>query len=126
MHPAGRDGENLAVRFLKKRGYRIIRRNFTCRAGEIDIIARDGDTLVFVEVKSRRSSDVASPELSVTPVKQRRISMAAVEFRRRRRLFDINCRFDIISIVMPEGEEPEIKIFPDAFPLRLPGRGRAF
>ena len=119
-HPAGEGGEKLAARFLKKRGYKIIRRNYSCNTGEIDIIARDGDCLVFVEVKSRKSDDGIAPELAVTPQKQRRISMAAVEYRNRRRLFDVNCRFDVVSIIMPEGEEPEIKLFPDAFPLRLP------
>jgi len=69
----GRKGEDIAVAFLERRGYRIIRRNYRCPYGEMDIVARDGDVLAFVEVKTRRSRRYGMPEESITPAKQARL-----------------------------------------------------
>jgi putative endonuclease len=76
----GQEGEALAARHLKKNGYRIIEKNYRTKLGEIDIIAKDKDTLVFVEVKSRRSWQFGNPKAAVTPRKQRKISMVALHY----------------------------------------------
>ena len=73
----GSRGELLAAGYLRRQGYAILRTNWRCRRGEIDIIARDGATLVFVEVRTRRSANLGSPEESVTPAKQRRLAELA-------------------------------------------------
>ena len=73
----GSRGELLAAGYLRRQGYTILRTNWRCRRGEIDIIARDGATLVFVEVRTRRSTNLGSPEESVTPAKQRRLAELA-------------------------------------------------
>jgi len=68
----GKKGEEVAIRFLKKSGYRILSRNYVCKLGEIDVIAKEKDTLVFVEVKTRTSTTFGPPQLAVNPTKQRR------------------------------------------------------
>ena len=73
----GARGEELAVRYLKNRGYRILERNYRIKLGEIDIIARDRNTLVFVEVKARSSNRFGHPKSAITPQKQRKISMVS-------------------------------------------------
>ncbi len=88
-------------------------RGYRTRYGEIDLIARDGDTLVFVEVKSRRQG---VPAEAVTLEKQRRISLAALHFLRKHGLLDVRCRFDVVAIVWPdEHGAPEIEHIPNAF-----------
>lgn len=98
----GNLGEELAANFLAARGYRILERNFRCRGGEVDIIARDpGDkSLVFVEVKARRGLTYGVPQLAVTPFKQRQISKAALTWLSKNRLHDTNARFDVIAILL--------------------------
>ena len=76
----GKAGEDLAVRYLKKKGYKVLEQNYTCPVGEIDIIARDKKTIVFVEVKTRRSMSYGSARLAITPHKQRKISMTALYY----------------------------------------------
>lgn len=120
---AGRKGEDLAVRFLKKNGYSILERNYTCSSGEIDIVACEGDTVCFVEVKSRGSEDYGSPECGVTRAQMRRISNAALSYLTRKGVLDADCRFDVVSVLMPaEDAEPEIELHRGAFPptIRLP------
>lgn len=109
----GDRGERAAARHLRRRGLRIITRNYRTPQGEIDLIARDGDTLVFVEVKSRRQG---TPAEAVTPEKQRRLTLAALHFMKRHDLLDCPCRFDVVAVVWPEGRRrPEIEHFPAAF-----------
>ena len=98
----GNLGEELAANFLAARGYRILERNFRCKGGEVDIIARDpGDkSLVFVEVKARRGLTYGVPQLAVTPFKQRQISKAALTWLSKNRLHDTNARFDVIAILL--------------------------
>ncbi len=74
----GKKGEELALRFLKKRGYRIIEKNYVCKMGEMDIIAKEKDTLVFVEVKTRTSTTFGPPQLAVNPTKQMQLSKVAL------------------------------------------------
>jgi putative endonuclease len=118
----GNEGERAAARYLRRRGLRIITRNYRTTRGEIDLIARDGDTLVFVEVKTRRAG---RPAEAVTPQKQRRLTLAALNFLRRFELLEQRCRFDVVAVVWPDGaRSPTIEHIPNAF--EPPGRGQFF
>lgn len=111
----GSRGERMAARYLKRQGLRVLARNVRAGGGELDLIARDGDTLVFVEVKTRRSGD---PAEAVTSDKQKTLTRAALAFLRRHRLLDAQCRFDVVAIVWDEsqGGPPQIQHLRDAFP----------
>ena len=110
----GKKGEEVALRFLKKKGYRVIERNYVCKMGEVDIIAKEKDTLVFIEVKTRTSTAFGPPQLAVTPAKQMQISKAAWSFLKEKRIEDVKARFDVVAILIrPEGEE--IELIRDAF-----------
>jgi putative endonuclease len=100
----GKQGEDLACSELRRRGYAIIARRFRTRAGEIDIVARDGTTLVFVEVKARRSLAFGTPLEAISRVKQRRLCAMAMEYLGRAAPRAAACRFDVVSVrldVMP-------------------------
>jgi putative endonuclease len=112
----GTRGEEIATAYLKRRNYRVLETNYRCRCGEIDIIARDGSVLVFVEVKTRRTATYGPPELSVTPFKQRQISKAALTYLVKNRLMECNARFDVIG-VLPRENPPRIDHIKDAFDL---------
>jgi len=112
----GQQGESLAARYLKKHGYRILENNYRTPMGEIDIIARDGDTLVFVEVKARRSGRYGPPQAAVTHRKQRRISMAALHYLKTTGRAQARARFDVVAI-SGSGKHPEIDIIKNAFEL---------
>jgi putative endonuclease len=115
----GKKGEEKALRFLKKRGYRIIEQNYVCKMGEMDIIAKEKDTLVFVEVKTRTSMAFGPPQLAVTKFKQRQLSKVALNFLKEKRLEDVKARFDVVAILLaPEGED--IELIRDAFDLQYP------
>ena len=101
---------------------RVILRGYRTPHGEIDLIARDGDTLVFVEVKSRRRGQ---PAEAVTTEKQRRLTLAALDFLKRHRLLEVNCRFDVVAIVWPdERKSPTIEHIRAAFD--AVGRGQMY
>lgn len=110
----GDRGENLAARFLRDLGYRIIHRNFNCELGEIDIVARDGKTLVFVEVKTR-SYDDPSPEDQVHVRKQQKLTRVAKAFLSRYGTPQPPARFDVVAVIWPEGRDPIIRHVPHAF-----------
>ncbi|HID96241.1 MAG TPA: YraN family protein [Candidatus Latescibacteria bacterium] len=110
----GSKGEGLAAEFLKRKGFRILERNYRTRAGEIDIIARKGDTLVFVEVKTDRSGQFGPPETWVTPAKQRQIAKMATWYINSKRIMGVDLRFDVIGISFKEGGR-EINHIEDAF-----------
>lgn len=113
----GKKGEEIALRFLKKNGYRILQRNYVCKLGEVDIIAREKDTLAFVEVKTRTSTTFGPPQLAVNASKQMQLSKAALSFIKEKRLEEMKARFDVVAILLrPEGEE--IELIRDAFDLR--------
>jgi putative endonuclease len=112
----GERGENLAVWYLKKNGYKIIEQNYRNRLGEIDIVARDKKTIVFVEVKSRKSIRYGSPKWAVTPKKQRRISMVALYYLKDTRQTDAKARFDVVAITSNH-DAPRIEIVKNAFDL---------
>ncbi|MEG0323759.1 MAG: YraN family protein [Raoultibacter sp.] len=95
----GSRGEEAAVRFLERRGFEILERNWTCPAGEADIIAQDGCTLVFVEVKTRSNTDKGLPEEAVNKDKRTRYEHIATSFLRTYDTVDISVRFDVVSIL---------------------------
>jgi putative endonuclease len=109
----GREGEDRAAKFLAKRGYRILERNYRTRSGEIDLIALDRGVVVFVEVKTRTSNAFGAPELAVTPQKQRRMLKAALGYMKYRKLHQVPCRFDVVAISGAAG--PEVELIQNAF-----------
>jgi len=112
-------GEELAVSFLERNRYRILERNYRCKGGEVDIVARDprDKSLVFVEVKARRGLSYGVPQLAVTPFKQRQISKAALTWLAKHRHQDTNARFDVIAILWADGGAPTIEHIVNAFEL---------
>lgn len=109
----GKNGEDLAVEYLVNKGYKILERNWRSGHKEIDIIAMDGDTLVVVEVKYRKSLDFGDPDIAVGVMKQRMLIYAAEAYLNYRNL-DVEVRFDILSMVItPQGEN--IEHIEDAF-----------
>lgn len=110
----GRTGEDLAVRYLEKQGYVIVERNYRNRIGEIDIIARDGEYLVFTEVKTRRSNRYGSPFDAVDFRKQRQISKVALAFMTQHRCLEVMVRFDVVAVHL-EGQSSRVEVMENAF-----------
>ena len=110
----GDRGENRAARYLRERGYKILIRNFRCPLGEIDIVARDGRTLVFVEVKTRTEDDPL-PEDQVNGFKRHQITKAAKFYLGRYGVPQPPSRFDVVAVVWPDGKDPQIRHTPHAF-----------
>lgn len=110
MRGLGNKGEDYAVKLLKKARYKIKDRNFTVRGGEIDIVAEDGDTLVFVEVKLRKNTDYGTPAEFVGAVKQRRLIYAAECYIGAHGLYDTDVRFDVVEIVGKTDENGKLKV----------------
>lgn len=103
----------MAADYLIGRGYKIIERNFVCRLGEIDIIARDGEYLVFAEVRSRHSATALDPAFSVNRRKQRKIAQVAQIYLSKHYRTDPPCRFDVVLVTV--GPPAEVELIPDAF-----------
>lgn len=112
----GSRGEQLAADFLISLGYGILHRNYRRKFGEIDIIAKDGKTLVFAEVKTRSSSLFGAPAAAVTRKKQQQISRVAEDYLARNDLFHLAARFDVLSVIV-DGKEVHIDHIPNAFDL---------
>jgi putative endonuclease len=112
----GKSGEDAAVRFLKKNGYKILEQNYRTQLGEIDIIARDRQTIVFIEVKTRRSLEYGSPKMAITPKKQRNISMTALYYLKINNQSHADARFDVVT-VLTGGGQADIDIVKNAFEL---------
>ena len=112
----GKESESLAVLHLKKNGYKILEQNYRNKLGEIDIIAKEKGTLVFVEVKARRSDLFGNPKWAVTPKKQRKISMVALYYLKATKQIHVKARFDVISISSAQ-DNPRIEIVKNAFEL---------
>jgi putative endonuclease len=110
----GLEGEKLAVRHLKRLGYRIICRNYRSPLGEIDIIARHRGVLVFVEVKSRSTETFGSPKLAVTPAKQRKLSQVAWHYLQQHNLVEASARFDVVTISRSRSA-PHLEVIENAF-----------
>ena len=107
-------GEDLACGELQRRGYVILARRYRTRHGEIDIIAREAGTVVFVEVKARRGDAYGGAAVAVTAWKQRRIARMAEDFLARRELLDAPCRFDVVSVDF-DAAGPRIEVYTNAF-----------
>ena len=110
----GKTGEDLACRELERRGYAILARRYRLRIGEIDIVCRDGETTVFVEVKARGGREFGEAAEAVTAAKRRRIAMVAVDYLTKHHLTDRPCRFDVVSIHV-DGGVPKVEVFRNAF-----------
>ena len=112
----GQRGEAEAARFLKRLGYQILARGSRLSPGELDLVALDGRTIVFVEVKTRQSSEAGNPCEAVDDKKQRRLTRLAVTFMKRHGLLEYPGRFDVIAITWPPGKgKPKIEHFVNAF-----------
>ncbi len=113
--PLGARGEDAAAKYLKRNGYKILARNARLGRYEIDVIAREGDTIAFVEVKTRTSDSIALPEENVDARKQRHIRRAAHTYIAKHGDDDTYYRFDIVSVLMPEIGSPTITLYRNAF-----------
>ena len=112
----GKLGEELAVAYLQRAGYRILAQNFRCLHGEVDIIAEDGDIIVFVEVKSRKSEMFGEPQEAVGLEKQKKLSRISLHYLQQKRLETCNARFDVVAVkLLPDGTR--IELIRDAFNL---------
>jgi len=111
----GRSGERQGERFLRRKGYRIVARNYRCPPGEIDLIALDGTTVVFVEVKTRSGDEHADPQDAVTPAKQQHIVRSAQWFLRQTRSEHRASRFDVLAIIRLADHSFRFEHFIDAF-----------
>ncbi len=112
----GDQGEKYAASYLKRRGYRILERNYRTKRGEVDLVVQEGDTLVFVEVKTRRNAEYGSPQVAVNSQKQKQISHAAISYLQSHRCFDKPCRFDVIGIIWSD-TDVKIEHIQNAFEL---------
>ena len=113
----GKKGEKAAESYLKKQGYRILKRNYRTKVGEIDLIAEHKNVLVFIEVKSRTNTSIEHPFMAVTPGKQKKIARTASCFIAQNKVGDREIRFDVVSI-LPDNKNPDalqVEILQDAF-----------
>ena len=112
----GKTGEDLACAELRRRGYAILARRYRTRLGELDIVAREGDTLVFVEVKARATLRFGNPGEAVGWRKQRQLVLMARDFLARSCLWRVPCRFDVVAVLVPQdGAAPRVEVYPAAF-----------
>lgn len=112
----GDKGERAATRFLKRQGLKILANQYRDQKGEIDIIAQDGSQIVFVEVKTRQSTDRGQPYDAVDIHKQRKLTTLALAWLKKHKRLEQSARFDVISIVWPnDSKEPQIQHFVNAF-----------
>lgn len=112
----GRRGEDAAARYLRRLGYKILARGELALPGELDLVALDGQTIVFVEVKTRAGRDKGLPAEAVDAEKQRRLTRLAITWLKRRGLLDRPARFDVIAVTWPEGQRrPRIEHIRSAF-----------
>ncbi|MBI1832270.1 MAG: YraN family protein [Planctomycetes bacterium] len=112
----GNRSERSAADFLRGLGFQILEHNFSCDLGEIDIVALDGQCVVFVEVRSTEGTDAMAPALSVDAKKQERLTRMALYYLKARRLLEHSARFDVLTISWPADQpEPKIAHYPNAF-----------
>jgi len=112
----GEKSESIAASYLKKQGYKIIELNYRTKLGEIDIIAKEKGAIAFIEVKARRSGQFGNPKWAVTPKKQRKISMVALQYLKTTGQSNVKARFDVVSIIS-SNDNPSIEIVKNAFEL---------
>lgn len=110
----GERGEARAAEFLQSRGYRILERNYRCPLGELDMIARDGGTVVFVEVKTRSSDRYGPPQAAIGPRKQQRMTAIALYYLKQQGWLGAPARFDVAAVSLVEGNET-VTLYRNAF-----------
>ncbi|MFH2145012.1 MAG: YraN family protein [Candidatus Omnitrophota bacterium] len=112
----GKEGEKFAVEFLQGKGYKILERNYRCRLGEIDIIAKEAEVLCFIEVKTRTQDTYGRPYEAVNKAKQNKIGRIALMYLKENGLSDIDLRFDVASVFIDQSKRcHEIELIRDAF-----------
>lgn len=112
----GKASENLAVDYLKGNGYRVIKKNYRSRTGEIDIIAREKGVICFVEVKSRSCDNFGNPAEAVSNFKQKQIAKAAICYLKEKKLLDREARFDVVAVTYSDNK-PQFNLIKNAFEL---------
>jgi putative endonuclease len=118
----GELGERAAKMFLQKQGLKFLAANFRSERGEIDLIFRDGDCLAFVEVKTRSSENWSRPAAAVNSERRRRLSQCALDYMRRLKNPAVKIRFDIVEVLLADGDEREIRHLPNTFAMAKPFR----
>ncbi|MFC1510726.1 YraN family protein [Candidatus Omnitrophota bacterium] len=108
-------GEELAVFYLKEQGYKIIETNYVNKIGEIDIIARDGDVLCFIEVKARQGLYLGHPLEAVSIFKQKKLRRVAQWYIAQKQIRDMDLRFDVVGVLVEDQHYPKIELIKDAF-----------
>ena len=112
----GELGEKLALKKIKGLGYKKIVRNYRCTLGEVDLIARDGDTLVFIEIKTRRGKSIAYAKEAVDAKKRRQLSKVALAYLKSNNCYGVKARFDVVAVSLA-GDKPQIEVIQNAFDL---------
>ena len=121
----GERGERAAERYLRRKGYKIVARRERGRLGELDLVAVDGRTVVFIEVKTRTSHSAGHPAEAVGPDKQQRLTRLALGYLKRHGLLEHKARFDVVAVTWPDSaKQPHIDHIPNAF--EAVGRGQMF
>jgi putative endonuclease len=116
----GKSGERIARAYLASAGIQCLTTNFRCRYGEIDLVCRDRDCLVFVEVKTRSQQKWGRPSDSVNRKRQQRLSRAALDYLRRIDQPDVKARFDVVEVLLADDQTQEVRHLPNAFPVINP------
>lgn len=111
----GKWGEELALKKIKSMGYRCIEQNYRCSLGEVDIVARDGESLVFIEIKTRKGRSLGFSKEAINARKRRQLSKVALAYMKAKNCCDVKSRFDVVAINLKDG--PEIEIIKNAFDL---------
>lgn len=121
-HKHGALGERAAKRHLRQQGLKFLTANFRSDRGEIDLVCRDGDCLVFIEVKTRSSEDWARPAAHVDARKRRLLSQTALDYLRLIKNPPVKIRFDIVEVLLADGEVREVRHLPNSFAMAKPYR----
>lgn len=117
----GASGEKIAVKFLRKNGYKILQRNYNTKFGEIDVIGYDHGTISFIEVKTRLSESFGPPESAVTQTKKNHIIKTAQKYITENKLEDVCCRFDVVTVRLSnDGKSQDVSLLKNAFTLNSP------
>lgn len=111
----GKAGEDVALTYLEKKKFKIIEKGFRFLRGEIDLIALEGETIVFIEVKTRKSTEFGYPEESITPAKRHQLRRVAQGYLLRKNIQDVECRFDVLSVTYDELKGYTVNHIRDAF-----------
>ncbi len=113
----GKFGEDLALKELERLGYKKIVSNYNCALGEVDLIAKDGDVLVFVEIKTRKGKSIGYTKEAVNTRKMRQLSKVALYYMKSFKCFEVRARFDVVAVSLTHGNRPEIEVIKNAFEL---------